>query len=53
MAALEAIFYRKVVEGIIIDIFYIKLQLLPAIRQDSGAFIFQQNCHIAQDVLVF
>jgi len=29
------------------------LLLLPATGQDSGAIIFQQNCHIAQVTLVF
>jgi len=28
-------------------------KLLPAIRQDSGEFIFQQDCHSAQNTLVF
>ena len=41
--------YKNVVEEVIINILYLKLQLLSATRRDSGAFIFQQNCHIAQD----
>jgi len=35
------------------NIFYLKLQLLPATRQDFGVFIFQKNCRIAQDMPVF
>jgi len=29
------------------------MQLLSATRQNSGEFIFQQDCHSAQDALVF
>ena len=41
----------KVVKEVIIDIFYLKLQLLPATRHDSGVLILQQDCHNAQDAL--
>ena len=29
------------------------MQLLSATRQNSGEFIFQQDCHSAQDTLIF
>jgi len=29
------------------------MQLLSATRQNSGEFVFQQDCHSAQDTLVF
>jgi len=32
-------------------VFYLKLQLLPAILQESGKSVFQQDCHSAQDTL--
>jgi len=43
----------KLVKEIIINWFYFKMQLLPVTRQDSGEFIFQQDCHSAPVMLVF
>jgi len=44
---------RKVVKEVIINIFYLKFQLLPASCEDSGELIFQQDCHSTQkDTLV-
>jgi len=34
-------------------LFYLKLQLLPATRQDAGEFIFQLDCRSTQFMLVF
>jgi len=45
--------YRKLVKEVIINIFYLKLQILPDTRQDSGELIFQQDCHSAQEAIVF
>ena len=49
--------YRKLiselVKEVIINRFYFKMQLLSATRQKTGEFIFQQDCHSAQDTLVF
>jgi len=44
------------VEEVIMNIFYLKLQLLLVTQQDFGVFnvfIFQQNCCIAQDMASF
>jgi len=35
---------RKIVKEVIINTFHLKLQLLPATSQDSGEFIFEQDC---------
>ena len=45
--------YRKIVKEVIIDTFYLKLQLLPATSQDSGEFTFQQDCRSAQNTLFY
>jgi len=29
---------------------YLELQLVPATHQDSGSFIFEQDCHNTQDM---
>jgi len=41
------------VKEVEINWFHLKMQLLPATRQDSGEFIFHQDCHGALDTLVF
>jgi len=43
----------ELVKEVIINRFHLKMQLLPATRQDSGEFIFQSDFHSAQDTLVF
>ena len=42
--------YSKLVTYAVVNRYYVKLQLLPAIRQDSGELIV---LHCAQDTLVF
>ena len=44
--------YSKLVKEVLINRFHFKMQL-SATRQNSGEFIFQQDCHSAQDTLVF
>jgi len=39
--------YSELVKEAIINSFHLKMQLLSATRQDSGEFIFQQDCHAA------
>jgi len=39
------------VKEVIINTFHLKLQLLPAMSQDSGEFIFQQDCRSTQNIL--
>ena len=38
---------------VIINTFHLKLQLLPAMSQDSGEFIFQQDCRSTQNMLFY
>jgi len=45
--------YSELVEEVVINRFHLKMQLLSAKRRDSGEFIFQYDCHSAQDMLVF
>ena len=45
--------YSKLVKAVVITRFYVKLQLLPAIRQDSGEFLLEQDCHSPQNRLVY
>ena len=45
--------YSKLVKEVVISRFHFKMQLLSATRQNSGEFIFQQDCNRAQDTLVF
>jgi len=45
--------YRKIVKEVIINTFYLKLQLLPATSQDSGEFTFQQDSRSAQNMLFY
>ena len=45
--------YRKIVNEVIINQFYLKLQLLPASSQDSREFTFQQDCRSAQNTLFY
>jgi len=50
------LFYRKLIQYIskkvVLNRFYVELQLLPAIRQYSGEFIGQQDCPSAQGKVV-
>jgi len=41
------------VKEVIINTFYLKLQLLPATSQGSGEFTFQQDCRSAQNTLLY
>jgi len=50
---IEKNWYRKIVKEVVINKFYLKLQLLPAMSQDSGEFIFQQDCRSAQNTLFY
>ena len=45
--------YGKIVKEVIINTFYLKLQLLPATSQDSGEFTLQQDCCSAQNTLFY
>jgi len=41
------------VKDVIVNTFYLKLQLLPATSQESGEFTFQQDCPSAQNTLFY
>jgi len=45
--------YRKIVKEVMINTFYLKLQLLPATSLDSGEFTFQQDCRSTQNMLFY
>ena len=50
---LDSSVYDSKLLKIVIDSFYLKLKLLPVIRQDSYLFTFQHDCHSEQGMLVF